>query len=860
MTRWTTWCLLLCLPLGASAQTIFIPDLNLRTWLNNAKPNSVDAGGLCDTAAWNAVPPNLVSLHTYQLANGTLVDLEGIQYLKMNELRTLGDGQDTITFLWPGYPPALSNFWLNNDFVDDFTPQPGPLPATVISYRCTNCGITQLPQGEGVLFMYVENTDLSGQVLDVPASVGNLTLKNCSLTSAPAMEDVNWLDISYNPLTSWINLPGTLQSLDASYIDLSTLPDLTGNTDLFRLILHGNGHTSIPVIPPGLTKLSMSDNQLSAIPSLMGTNLEELTLRNNPFSQLPALPNSLEDLFVDGTMISTLPASLPPQLRWLSARNTPLTAVPDLPPTLRFLQIDTTLVTSVPDLPSLMITLSVQGNTGIDCIPVLPQGISQVKLQGSGVSCLPNIPSSLNTSMGILGIAPVVCNVATSPCPFVQPVIHGSTFLDLGGNGVLDVGEVGRPNTLVIAQPGDLVTASDANGEYVLPAMLGSFTTQGEDLLYHTTTTAPLASTFTLPNDIAGPHHVGYDPIPGMIDLVTDLVGGVVRPGFNTSLWLSVRNVGTEPTDGTVQLTFDAALNYTDATVLPDDVSGNVVTWTLPLLAPGEEWQARVYFYLPPSTPLGQAVMHTALATPVLPDQTPMDNAYALSDVVVGSYDPNDKQVVPDVLSPAEVMAGTRVSYTVRFQNTGTYPAERVLITDTLPEGLVPVSIQFHSASHAHSWYLLSGVLHILFENINLPDSTSDEPGSHGFARLSFLASNTLTVGSSVANVANIYFDYNEPIITNSATFGVELGTGVNDLSVDGILLYPNPADAVCWLSSAFPMNGRLELMDMSGRLLRTEILTGITVPVNVEGLAPGPYLLRLVQGREVRTLQLVKR
>lgn len=49
--------LALCATLLAQAQTMFIPDTYLRTWLNNAKPGVVDGGGNCDTTSWNAVPP-----------------------------------------------------------------------------------------------------------------------------------------------------------------------------------------------------------------------------------------------------------------------------------------------------------------------------------------------------------------------------------------------------------------------------------------------------------------------------------------------------------------------------------------------------------------------------------------------------------------------------------------------------------------------------------------------------------------------------------------------------------------------------------------------------------------------------------
>ncbi len=58
-------------------------------------------------------------------------------------------------------------------------------------------------------------------------------------------------------------------------------------------------------------------------------------------------------------------------------------------------------------------------------------------------------------------------------------------------------------------------------------------------------------------------------------------------------------------------------------------------------------------------------------AIPAQPDQTPANNSNSLKGFTFGSFDPNDKLVYPEILSPAEVLAGTLVTYTIRFQNTG---------------------------------------------------------------------------------------------------------------------------------------------------------------------------------------------
>jgi hypothetical protein len=59
-------------------------------------------------------------------------------------------------------------------------------------------------------------------------------------------------------------------------------------------------------------------------------------------------------------------------------------------------------------------------------------------------------------------------------------------------------------------------------------------------------------------------------------------------------------------------------------------------------------------------------------------------------------------------------------------------------------------------------------VLEWKFNNINLPDSTTDLVGSNGFVTFHVDPVPNLAVGSEITNDADIYFDYNDPIITNT--------------------------------------------------------------------------------------------
>ena len=98
------------------------------------------------------------------------------------------------------------------------------------------------------------------------------------------------------------------------------------------------------------------------------------------------------------------------------------------------------------------------------------------------------------------------------------------------------------------------------------------------------------------------------------------------------------------------------------------------------------------------TVPLGTSVQHTAVIDPVAGDTVPSNNTTLWTDTVVGAYDPNDKLLDLPAATPAEVQAdAVTLTYTIRFQNTGTYPAERVVILDTLSDDLQSREMQSRS-------------------------------------------------------------------------------------------------------------------------------------------------------------------
>ncbi|MFD1551275.1 T9SS type A sorting domain-containing protein [Putridiphycobacter roseus] len=146
------------------------------------------------------------------------------------------------------------------------------------------------------------------------------------------------------------------------------------------------------------------------------------------------------------------------------------------------------------------------------------------------------------------------------------------------------------------------------------------------------------------------------------------------------------------------------------------------------------------------------------------------------SNVVVScSYDPNNKLVFPNgKQGPAEVLPTDALTYVVNFQNTGNAEAVNVRISDSISSHLDLSTLSVLGKSH-DMHYLInqnSNVVTFYFNGIHLPDSSNSPIGSKGFVKFKIKPYPALVPHTEIVNNANIYFDYNAPILTNN-TFNI---------------------------------------------------------------------------------------
>ena len=326
------------------------------------------------------------------------------------------------------------------------------------------------------------------------------------------------------------------------------------------------------------------------------------------------------------------------------------------------------------------------------------------------------------------------------------------------------------------------------------------------------------------------------------------------RPGFNHYYKINYVNTGTTSISG-VQLTviknqMDSLVSSTDSAYV---LNGDSLVWIPGILNPGQTGSIRLKFRLDTSAVSGDTLCLAVILEPVAGDTTPGDNAFTLCEQVVNSIDPNDKSVEPfGDLTPAQGIAGEYLYYTLRFQNTGSAEAIFIELRDTLSSLLDYSTFEMRDYSHRNSWTLdrTLGALKVNFNNIMLPDSTSNEPNSHGFVKYRVKTRPGLLPGNPVLNTAAIYFDFNSPVLTNTTSTEVQAPVYIQDIQTGNtISVYPNPMETHVYIETGgLTAKGKTELFltDLAGRPILKTACTGNRTLLQRNQMKAGMYFIEI--------------
>ena len=434
--------------------------------------------------------------------------------------------------------------------------------------------------------------------------------------------------------------------------------------------------------------------------------------------------------------------------------------------------------------------------------------------------------------------------------------IAGRVFNDRDADEVFDDSDHGLLGIPVRLSDGR-ICYTNASGMYSFVATAGAYTVTVNSMPGWDWSTPDSVVNVTLVGD--GTPSLGNDfglSADGNIpELIPSLTTAGRKCNYEIYYWLTVVNSGNQVGDATLSLTLDPLNDFVFADPAPDAVNGNTYTWDLHELPPSHWRQIDVRVQVPSEEHIGETVRDTLVSELYQALTLVHTGSHVEEHLLTCAFDPNDKQVSPVGDTQQHLVAtGQRLTYTIRFQNTGTAPAEDVVVLDTLDQVLDLSTIELLGTSHPMQASIIQDrVLQFAFMGINLPDSVANEPASHGFITFSIAPIAGLPNLTIADNAADIYFELNAPVRTNTVfnTFSDAM-VGVPTIdpspSVSGVTVWPNPmtSESTVKFSDATGTH-RLLLTDARGQLARSWIATGGAARIDRLGLPAGLYHLSVV-------------
>ncbi|PQA96948.1 hypothetical protein B0A69_02490 [Chryseobacterium shigense] len=740
--------------------------------------------------------------------------------------------------------------------------------------------------------------------------VANVTIENCNALSLAhlgahgnvisiqntsvqeiKLENVNAISISSAPnLKKFSLFASTLSSLNLSNlpsleeVSITENPSLTsinfaGDTALKKLELFRNQLSGLSVPNPSLVNyLTISTNHFQTFDATPYIGLTYLDVHENQLTSLNLSSNPLlSQLLVSENSLSTLTFNNNINLQYIYAGNNQLQNLDFTQiPFLRGIQIQNNLFTNI-DFSQNAALISFDCSNNLN-LKTLMMKNGKESFNGPGSACAfantPQLkyicidPAEIYVVNSLLTQYNQTNVVVNSYCTFTPGgnsyLFQGTIKYDSNGNGC-DNNDPLKPfqkfNILSYVS-GYSIALSDASGSHhlYLPAGTNIITPLLENPNYFTVSPTSVTATFpTQPTPFTqnfclaanGTHH----------DLETVIMPvTIARPGFDAQYKIIYKNKGTSVQSGSLGFNYNSTvMNYLTSTLAPNSQSPGILNWNFSNLLPFETREITVTVHLntPTQTPPlnGGTILHYGAQINGAADDTPLDNIFTFNQTVVNSFDPNDKTCLEGT-TISQTKVGDYVHYLIRFENTGTANAQNIVVKDVIDTSkfdlstLVPLN-----GSHPFITKVNNPTVEFIFENIQLP---FDDANNDGYISFKIKTKSTLVIGDTFSNTAQIYFDYNAPIVTNTYTTSVQnvLATSEVDIRKNEVNIHPNPVEDILYIQSKDEVI-KAEIYDVNGRIINSKAVSGNSV--NVSELVKGTYLIKLFTKNKAVSQKLIK-
>ncbi|KQO21001.1 hypothetical protein ASF10_15600 [Flavobacterium sp. Leaf82] len=447
--------------------------------------------------------------------------------------------------------------------------------------------------------------------------------------------------------------------------------------------------------------------------------------------------------------------------------------------------------------------------------------------------------------------------------------VQGQNRLDLDNNGC-DLNDVPFKNLKMNIQSGTSTSSliTNTTGNYTMTFLKGTHTITPvlENPSYFNI--SPASYTVDFPAE-ASPRISDFCITANGVhpDLeISILPLTVARPGFDAKYKIVYSNKGNQPLSGTISLNFDDTI--TDFIESYPAVSSQLVNnlkWNFANLNPTETKE--ITFVLNVNSPMenppvngGAILKYLAEISSSQTDETPANNKFVFDQVVVNSFDPNDKTCIEgDKISKTKI--GDYVHYIIRFENTGTYAAQNITVKDVIDLTKYDINSLYPlSGSHLFSTEITdNNKVDFKFENINLP---FDDANNDGYLAFKIKTKSTLVEGDSFGGSANIFFDYNSAITTNVPTTTIEQALGVKDFSFGQyFVVYPNPVSDVLNITTKEDIQlSSIQIYNVLGQLIRVIPNAKNVENIDVSGLNSGNYFIKIISDKGNSSTKFIKK
>lgn len=448
--------------------------------------------------------------------------------------------------------------------------------------------------------------------------------------------------------------------------------------------------------------------------------------------------------------------------------------------------------------------------------------------------------------------------------------ITGNVIYDLANDGC-DIADLPQPFIKVKINDGTTEGASfvDLTGTYKFYTQAGNFTVTPDVENPTFFNFSPVNAVINFPdnnNNIATQNFcVTANGVHPDLEIV---IAPVIpaRPGFDAVYKIVYKNKGNQVLSQPYGINFfynQNLLTFVSATQLPDSQNVGAMNWSYSNLMPFESRSIGVTLHVNSSTDTnpvnsGDILQLTATILPMAGDETTQDNLFQFNQTVVNACDPNDKYCLEgEVESPVKI--GDYLHYIINFENIGTADAVNVVVKDVIDTTKFDEkSLQVLSSSHPVEAKISGNVAEFVFQNINLAHNGNGGGGGHGNILLKIKTKANLVVGDVATNKADIFFDYNAPIITNLASTVFQSLT-VNEHVIDhSVSVYPNPTRDKVGVRSNNAIQS-IQLFDVQGRLLFTKLVNELSENIDMTTKANGVYFMRITTTQGVKIEKILK-